>query len=102
VQTSKLKLSGADFVQRLEHLGFTVGRSGYGMTLLKRAEKRVMVPDVETIEPEMMEAILRSAGLSEAEFFGRSRSGIYPRQSATGTGVGAGTARARESGDGER
>jgi hypothetical protein len=67
-------------VQRLEHLGFNVARAAYGMTLLKRAEKRVMVPDVESIESEMMEAILRSAGLSEAEFFGRSRSGIYRRQ----------------------
>lgn len=80
MQTPKLKLSGADFVQRLEHLGFTVARAAYGMTLLRRAERRVMIPDVETIEPEMMNAIFRSAGITESEFFGRTRSGVYPRQ----------------------
>lgn len=99
MQTPKLRLSGADVVQRLEHLGFTLARAAYGMTLLKRVDRRVMVPDVETIEPEMMEAILRSAGLTEAEFFGRSRSGVYPRQrGTTSTGTEPGV---RRPGDGE-
>ena len=82
VQTPKLKLSGADFVHRLEHLGFATVRAAYGMTLLRRADKRVMVPDVETIEADMMEAIFRSAGITESEFFGRTRSGIFVRESA--------------------
>jgi hypothetical protein len=36
--------------------------------LLRNAERRVIVPHV-TIEPPMLRAILRSAGVSEAEFF---------------------------------
>lgn len=82
METPKLKLSGADVVVRLRHLGFAVVRAAFGMTLLKRGEKRVMVPDVETIEPGMMEAVLRSAAVTPGEFFGRNRSGIYTRQAA--------------------
>jgi hypothetical protein len=60
-------------------LGFTVGRTGTGMTLLRRADRRVIVPDV-TIEPQMLGAILRSAGVSETEFFRNvKRSGVYSR-----------------------
>ncbi|MDB4934279.1 MAG: hypothetical protein JWP87_1251 [Labilithrix sp.] len=49
------------------------------MALLKRDDRCVIVPDV-TIEPEMLRAILRSADVSETEFFKRvQRSGAYSR-----------------------
>jgi predicted RNA binding protein YcfA (HicA-like mRNA interferase family) len=74
------RLSGADCVARLGQLGFIVVRAAFGMTLLKHRDRRVMVPDVESIEPEMLTAILRSADLSESEFFRRPvRSGMYAR-----------------------
>lgn len=79
VQSPKQKLSGADVVVRLRHLGFIVVRAAFGMTLLKRGDRRVMIPDVATIEPGMMEAILRSAAITEGEFFGRNRSGTHAR-----------------------
>ena len=52
------------------------------MTLLRKAERRVIVPHV-TIEPPMLAAILRSAGVSLAEFFGNNkRSGVYAKTTA--------------------
>lgn len=76
------RLSGARCVERLRELGFEVVRDAFGMTLLRRGDRRVMVPGVETIEPDMLRAILRSAGVSESELFRRriiTGSGIYPR-----------------------
>jgi predicted RNA binding protein YcfA (HicA-like mRNA interferase family) len=72
-------LSGATCVNRLCELGFTLVRRASGMALLRRGERRVIVPDV-TIEPDMLRAILRSADVSETEFFRRvQRSGAYAR-----------------------
>ena len=49
------------------------------MTLLEKGERRVIVPHV-TIEPAMLHAILRSAGISEGEFFASpTRSGVYTK-----------------------
>jgi predicted RNA binding protein YcfA (HicA-like mRNA interferase family) len=77
------RLSGADCVERLCQLGFTVVRAAFGMTLLKRDERRVMIPDVSSIEADMLHAVLRSADIAEAEFFRRPvRSGMYPRTHA--------------------
>jgi predicted RNA binding protein YcfA (HicA-like mRNA interferase family) len=91
------RLSGARCVERLCELGFEVVRSAFGMTLLRRADKRVMIPDVEKIEPEMLRAILRSAGVSESELFRRiTGSGTYPRTASAGR-----TERARGGGGGE-
>lgn len=72
-------LSAATCVTRLCELGFTVVRRSHGMSLLRRGERRVIIPEV-TIEPEMLRAILRSANVSETEFFRRvQRSGVYLR-----------------------
>jgi hypothetical protein len=76
----KARLSGADCVARLSQLGFTVVRAAFGMTLLKRADRRVMIPDVARIEPDMLHAVLRSADITETEFFRRPvRSGLFVR-----------------------
>ena len=76
-------LSAVACVERLRALGFEIGSStGIGMTLLRRGERRVIVPHV-TIEPAMLEAILRSAGVSEAEFRrATTRSGVYSKATA--------------------
>jgi len=72
-------LSAATCVNRLCELGFTVRRRAPGMSLLRMGDRLVIVPDV-TIEPEMLRAILRSAEVSETEFFRRvQRSGVYAR-----------------------
>jgi hypothetical protein len=69
-------------VKRLTELGFTVGTTGAGMTLLRKEGRRVIVPHV-AIEPDMLRAILRSAGVSEKEFFlNVTRSGIYAKTDA--------------------
>ncbi len=60
-------------------LGFTVSTTGTGMTMLRKNERRVLVPHV-AIEPDMLHAILRSAGVTEAEFFRNvTRSGVYAK-----------------------
>lgn len=52
------------------------------MTLLRKGERRVIVPHV-TIEAPMLSAILRSAGVSMAEFFATGkRSGVYTKTTA--------------------
>jgi predicted RNA binding protein YcfA (HicA-like mRNA interferase family) len=72
-------LTAAACVTRLIALGFRVGTTGTSMTLLRKAERRVIVPHV-VIEPLMLNAILRSAGISHAEFVGRpARSGVYTK-----------------------
>jgi hypothetical protein len=74
--------SAAACVERLRELGFTIGTTGVGMTLLCKAERRVIVPHVN-IEPPMLAAILRSAGVSEAEFLrDPKRSGVYAKTPA--------------------
>jgi hypothetical protein len=64
--------------------GFHVHHRGHGFTLLRRGGRLVLVPSVGTLSPEMMDAILRSAGLSASELETHlppapSRSGTYPR-----------------------
>ena len=72
-------VTAAACVTRLMELGFSVGRTGLGMTLLQKGERRVIVPHV-TIEPAMLHAILRSAAVSEREFFASpTRSGVYTK-----------------------
>ena len=72
-------VTAAACVTRLVELGFRIGRTGLGMTLLTKEERRVIVPHV-TIEPPMLLAILRSAGVSEGEFFASpGRSGVYTK-----------------------
>lgn len=64
--------------------GFHVHHRGHGFTLLRRGARLVLVPSVGALSPEMMDAILRSAGLSESELETHlpappSRSGTYAR-----------------------
>lgn len=70
-------LSAFACVKRLTDLGFTIAMTGESMTLLRKEHLRVIIPHV-TIEPEMLRAVLRSADVTEVEFFrGVRRSGIY-------------------------
>lgn len=72
-------LSAYACVKRLTDLGFTIGMTGESMTLLRKEHLRVIIPHV-TIEPEMLRAILRSADVTEVEFFrGVRRSGMYAK-----------------------
>jgi len=72
-------LTAANCVKRLMELGFTVSTTGTGMTMLRKNERRVLVPHVG-IGPEMLHAILRSAGITDAEFFRNvARSGVYAK-----------------------
>jgi hypothetical protein len=88
-------MTAAACVTRLIELGFRVGTTGTSMTLLRREERRVIIPHV-VIEPPMLRAILRSAGVSYADFFkSPARSGVYTKTTVP-TGVGA-----RKTGDGD-
>ena len=81
-------MTAAACVTRLLELGFRIGRTGLGMTLLHKGDRRVIVPHV-TIEPPMLNAILRSAGISEGEFVANpARSGTYTKTTPP-PGVGA-------------
>lgn len=78
------KLSGALCVGRLRELGFKVVRRMNGLSVLKRGDRNVIVPEIESLESEMLRAILRSAGVSDAEFL-RARSGTYAKTPAPDT-----------------
>ena len=65
-------------MKRLEELGFTILHRASGLWMMKREHHRVMVPDIESLEVDMLHAILRSAGVSEEEFV-RRRSGFYAK-----------------------
>lgn len=54
-------------MSRLVALGFNVFRRGTAVTLLSRGRRRVLVPHLETLGPEMLEGVLRSAGVTQAE-----------------------------------
>jgi hypothetical protein len=65
-----VRLSGEACVLRLTELGFRVTNRTLCLTTLKKGERLVIVPDVETVDPDMLEAILRSAGLDGSVFDG--------------------------------
>jgi hypothetical protein len=72
------KLTGEECVQRLRELGFTIVRRAAGLAVLKRGDRSVMVPDIASVEGAMLRAILRSAGITDAELL-EARSGVYVR-----------------------
>ena len=80
------KLSGTACVKRLRELGFNVVRRMAGLSVLKRDGHNVLVPEIESLEREMLRAILRSAGVSEAEFY-RAGSGTYAKTLAPDTAL---------------
>jgi predicted RNA binding protein YcfA (HicA-like mRNA interferase family) len=56
-------LTASECIDRLVELGFTVRRRCSRLTILRRADRLVVVPHVGLVEPHMLEAILRSAGV---------------------------------------
>lgn len=60
-------IDGDACVNALIATGFRVSHRGQGLTLLRRGARVVLVPDVDELAPSMLDAILRSAGLSEEE-----------------------------------
>lgn len=70
--------------------GFRVRHRGSGLVLLARSGNIVMVPDVGVLEPHMLGAILRSAGVSQTELDLHlanvpSRSGFFVNTAADAT-----------------
>lgn len=62
------KVSGSRCVERLLRLGFSVSRRMPGVTVLKRGDRRVAIPDIASLDTNMLRAILRSAQVSDSEF----------------------------------
>jgi len=63
-------LSGAACAERLTQLGFRVVHRGKGTTPLRRDDRRVLVPDVDVVGADLLDAILRSAGVTLRELLG--------------------------------
>lgn len=69
--------------------GFRVHHRGHGFTLLKRETRLVLVPSVSMLSPDMLDAILRSAGLTSGELETHlpptpSRSGMFAKTPVDG------------------
>lgn len=64
---SERSVTGDACVSALIRAGFKVRHRGNGLVLLARSGNIVMVPDVGVLEPYMLRAILRSAGVSQTE-----------------------------------
>lgn len=60
-------IDSASCVAALLGAGFRVQHEGHLLTLLRRGARVVLVPAVGALTPEMLEAILRSAGLTASE-----------------------------------
>jgi predicted RNA binding protein YcfA (HicA-like mRNA interferase family) len=60
-------LSGSDCVKALEASGFRVRARMGGVTTLVRDRRLVVVPEVSAVTPDLLHAILRSAGVSFTE-----------------------------------
>lgn len=77
-------LSGEACIERLVALGFVVFHKGTGVTMLARDKRRVLVPHISVLGPEMIEGIVRSAGITRAELSGvRHKSGFVRKQTAS-------------------
>ncbi len=65
------RMSGRDCVRALEASGFKIRtRMGGITTLIREGQgKMVVVPEVDELTPELLQAILRSAGLSLTELY---------------------------------
>jgi len=74
------QLTGAECVEHLRQLGFSIKHRGRRVTVLQRGICRVVVPDVDVVDGPLLDAILRSAGVDLASLLRvRSRSGVYAR-----------------------
>jgi hypothetical protein len=81
------RLTGDACVEALLRAGFRIRSRNAGLAILVRGASMVVIPDVGTIEADMLAAILRSAGLSWAELERHlahvpSRSGFFAKAPA--------------------
>jgi hypothetical protein len=77
-------IDGEACVSALQRAGFTVQHRGHGLTLLRRGSRLVLVPAVGVFSAPLLDAILRSAGLTATELEEhlpqpKSRSGMLQR-----------------------
>jgi hypothetical protein len=82
-------IDGQACVTALQRAGFIVQHQGHGLTLLRRGARIVLVPAVGVFSAPMLDAILRSAGLTASELEEHlprlpKRSGTYPRRDLDG------------------
>jgi predicted RNA binding protein YcfA (HicA-like mRNA interferase family) len=80
-------LSGESCIERLLALGFTVFHKGGAVTLLARGKNRVLVPHIEELGRDMLDGILRSAGITEGELRASLRRSGFVRVGAGGSGT---------------
>jgi hypothetical protein len=60
-------ISGEACAAGLLRAGFRIHRRSSGVSVLKREARLVMIPDVEALSPDMVDAIVRSAGMTLGE-----------------------------------
>jgi hypothetical protein len=91
VSSVERRLTGDACVEALLRAGFRIRSRGTGIAILVRGASLVMIPNVTTIEKEMLQAILRSAGITRTELdlhlaHVPTRSGFFAKhQPADGT-----------------
>ena len=78
-------IDGEACVTALQRAGFSVHHRGHGLTVLRRGTRIVVVPAVGIFSAPMLDAVLRSAGLTATELDEHlprppSRSGIQRRR----------------------
>jgi hypothetical protein len=61
-------VSGAECVEALTIAGFSLLERTHAGATLRRGSQRVFVPDAATLEAQALAVVLRTAGMSYAEF----------------------------------
>ena len=61
------KITGDACVEALLRAGFRIRSRTTGIAILVRGTSLVMIPDVEAIELDLLDSVLRSAGVTWAE-----------------------------------
>ena len=78
------KITGDACVEALLRAGFRIRSRTTGIAILVRGTSLVMIPDVEVIELDLLDSVLRSAGVTWAELESHlahvpSRSGFFTK-----------------------
>ena len=62
------RLSGAEAIRAMEHLGFTVVRQRGSHVILRRAARGCVIPLHRSLAVGTLRSVLRQAGVTVAEF----------------------------------
>ena len=78
------RITGDACVEALLRAGFRIRSRTSGLAILVRGASVVMIPDVEVIETDLLDSVLRSAGITWAELEPHlahvpSRSGLFAK-----------------------